>query len=489
MIFNSVDLTQYLTIKSINGRGLASTELESLSIPGTDGAYVLGKRRPSKIITVEADILALNKAELRKNIDKLNAIFDVDEDVPIVFLDEPNMTYYGRPEKAGQNKEYFFIHQGQFTIVCTDPYKYGKQKGPYLFENDAITIKNEGTAEAYPIIEATAKESVTSFMVTKGDQDFFMIGQPYDIDKGTIEQYPSVAQWRTNSLVGWSHMTEGFFLDDEVSGGTVSGSDIEVRDSDSFIPSAYGSSQSGWYGPAVRRSLPKSVGDFSITFGCIALNNGDGVGKVMAIFLDEDDRIVASIGLINSRLGTRNVRVLARLNDGRNIRRRRVMDFHGDSGPESTVFSGKALNIRLRREGNRFEAYTWQVNDNGVPHARHKEVIIDNDPDFQRPIRQVVLFFARYGNNPVFPMRIYAARVHDNNTLLMDEDMIPYIAHEGDKIVVDSKNELVMINDEPVTNLKAFGANYFMLDKVENNLFTFPENYFDTTVRWTDRYK
>jgi hypothetical protein len=123
----------------------------------------------------------------------------------------------------------------------------------------------------------------------------------------------------------------------------------------------------------------------------------------------------------------------------------------------------------------------------GIAHARHEETIIDDDPKFQRPIRQVVLFFARYGSTPVFPMRIYGLRVHESN--LLTEDDIPYICHEGDTIRVDSKNEVIMINEDEATHLKDFGSNYFMLDKGENHLLTYPMGAFDTKLSWRDRFK
>lgn len=489
MIFNGINLTPYLRIKTIHGRGLSPNELTMIEIPGMDGAYFSEKRIPARVLEIEADIRAGNRKDLREKLDQLNGILSVNKPVPITFPDEPNMIYYGIPEATGEDNEYTFLHQGILTIVCPDPFKYGPVYQSE-FENDAVTAINEGTAEAFPIIEATAKESVTSFMVTKGEQDYFMVGRPFDIDLDVIEQYPEVARWNMDTLTGWSHVTEGFFLDDEVTGGTVSGSNIEVVGSGgSFTPVSYGSPRSGWYGPAVRTSLPQAVGDFSITLGCQANNNGNGIGKVMAIFLDENDDIVASIGLINARMGTQNVRVLARMNDGQNIVRRRVMDYPGDTGPESTVFSRRSLNIRLRREGNKFEAYTWQVREDGTPHARHGETIIDDTPEFQRPIHQVLLFFARYENYPVFPMYIHGLRVHENNTLLMDESMIPYIAHEGDQIRIDSKNEIVSINGEPATHLKDFGSNYFTLSPGVNHLFVFPENSFETVVKWQERFK
>ena len=488
--FNGIKKSWIIMRQGREKAPFASLTRNVLTVPGMPGGYLQSTDIEPLIINQPIAFFASDDEHALQLKDELAAWLVTDEPAPLQFDDEPGRTYYAVVQNTLEDFEKFVeLRQGTIQFLCLDPFAYGPVYQSE-FENDAVTAVNEGTAEAFPIIEATAKESVTSFMVTKGEQDYFMVGRPFDIDLDVIEQYPEVARWNMDTLTGWSHVTEGFFLDDEVTGGTVSGSNIEVVGSGgSFTPVSYGSPRSGWYGPAVRTSLPQAVGDFSITLGCQANNNGNGIGKVMAIFLDENDDIVASIGLINARMGTQNVRVLARMNDGQNIVRRRVMDYPGDTGPESTVFSRRSLNIRLRREGNKFEAYTWQVREDGTPHARHGETIIDDTPEFQRPIHQVLLFFARYENYPVFPMYIHGLRVHENNTLLMDESMIPYIAHEGDQIRIDSKNEIVSINGEPATHLKDFGSNYFTLSPGVNHLFVFPENSFETVVKWQERFK
>lgn len=482
MLFNNIDLSSYFRIKDIRGRGLIQRHVNAIQAIGMDGEHHESVNTPPRPLEVDIRIISKN---LRDTIDELNEILATDEPVPIVFPDEPNMTYYGIVETSIERSERPHLGWHDTTIVIrrSDPYKYGPEQIVEP-ETDEFIIENKGTAEADPVFTFEVKEPTTFAMVSNGEE-YMMIGRPQEVDETPREKYPEVRRWRMESLVGWSHMTEGYFLDDEVTGGTVSGSNIVLSSSgQSFTPSSYGSTRSGWYGPAVRSSLPESVGDFSITLGVQANNDGKGTGKVMAIFLDEDDKIVCSIGLINSRLGTKNMRVLARLNDGENIRRRRVFDYPGDSGPNSTVFSNRPLNIRLRREGNTFEAYTWQVRD-GIQHARHRETIIDDNPDFQRPIRQVVLFFAKYGNNPVFPMYISGLRVNKSNALTEEE--IPYIAMPDDEIIFDHKTGDCYVNGESVPF--DFGADFFPLSKGVNNLAILPEDTFNINVKYRERYK
>ncbi|WP_240407268.1 distal tail protein Dit [Gracilibacillus halophilus] len=488
MTFNGERKSWLILLEGREKSPFAPQNNNLLRVPEKPGAYIESTDTGVLYITQPIGFMVEDDADALAKQDELSSWLITDEPVPLEFDNEPGRTYYVKIDgDIPDFNRVANLRRGTITFVCPDPYGYGEEQGPYLFENDAITIENKGTAEAYPIIETTALQKSTSFMVAKGEEDFFMIGQPYDVDLETIEQFPQVAFYPMDSTNGWSPITEGFFFDDEVSGGTVTNGTITAENG-RFGVSSYGTSQPGWHGPAVRRSLPKDMEDFSMTFGVGAFNNGNGIGKVMALLLDDNDDIVASIGLLNTRLGSKNIRVLVRMNDGDNIRRHRVMDYPGDEGNESTVFSGSPLNIQLRREGDHFYARTWQVRD-GVPHARHSEDIIDDTVEFQRPVRQVALFFAKYEDNPVFNMYTYGFRVKDNNTRIMDEDQIPYIVEKDDKIVINTKEEVVMINDEPVTDLKAFGANYFMLDKGGNHLFTFPEGYFDSTIKWIERFK
>lgn len=460
----------------------APIDRRMISVPGMAGAYLSSTNVRPLPINQPIGIVAKSDVEALQIKEELAEWLFTDEPVELQFDDEPGRTYYAIVQNTIEDFSRFAeFRTGTIQFLCLDPYSYGSEQ-TIEPNDDTFIIENKGTAEADPVFELEVLEPTTFAMVSNGDE-YMMIGRPYDVDETPVEKYPEVRRWRMDSLVGWSHMTQGYILDDEVTGGTVSGSNIVV-DNNRFTPSSYGSAITGWYGPALRASLPESIQDFSITLGVRANNDGKGTGKVMAIFLDEDDKIVCSIGLINSRLGTKNMRVLARLNDGENIRRRRVFDYPGDAGANSTVFSNRPLNIRLRREGNTFEAYTWQVRD-GIQHARHRETIIDDNPDFQRPIRQVVLFFAKYGNNPVFPMYISGLRINKSNALTEDE--VPIIAEEGDQIIFDHATGDCYVNGEPVPF--DFGADFFKLHKGFNSIAVLPENTFNAKVQFRERYR
>ena len=151
MLFNGIDLEPYFRIKDIRGRGLIKRRINSISVPGMAGEHITSIDDPAKVL--ELDIRIISK-DLRKSIDELNAIFATDQPVPIVFPDEPDKTYYGTVETTEETGERFHLgrHDTTLFIRRSTPYKYGPELNP-TFPSDAVTLTNNGTAEADPIFE------------------------------------------------------------------------------------------------------------------------------------------------------------------------------------------------------------------------------------------------------------------------------------------------------------------------------------------------
>lgn len=50
------------------------------------------------------------------------------------------------------------------------------------------------------------------------------------------------------------------------------------------------------------------------------------------------------------------------------------------------------------------------------------------------------------------------------------------------------EEKTVTINEEPALDLKTFGSDFFNINKGINECMIYPENTYDTTVYWQDRY-
>jgi predicted phage tail component-like protein len=186
MLFNGIDLTPYFREKAITGRGILSRIVTLKEMPNRPGAYFQKKKRPVRVLNITGDVRADTPELLRTTMDELNGILDVPSPVPIVFPDEPNITYYGIPEAADDGEEYTFIHKGGMTILCPDPDKYGQTFTP-SFSAGALAINHGGTVEAYPTMNVTMDVASPDLVLSNGADTLriiydFIIGDTLEIN-------------------------------------------------------------------------------------------------------------------------------------------------------------------------------------------------------------------------------------------------------------------------------------------------------------------
>ena len=472
MIFNGIDLSPYLRIKEIHGRGISPSELTLIEVPAMDGAYYSQKRRPPRVIEIEADIRASNREELRTKLDQLNAILDVDQPVPIIFPDEPGMIYYGIPESTGEGNEYTFLHQGQLAIICPDPYKYGDEV-IVEFPSDVVTVTNEGTTEADPVFELEALEPVTFAMIQNQHNEYMMIGKPVDLEEETpFERDELIFHDDMSTTVGWTDATE---IDGTPAGSMESNG---VR----FEPVSFGSG-TGWHGPAMKTSVPEVLTDFRMD-AIVGFWNSTAniVGRVEIYLLDEQNRAVCKIAIkdtLNSRsLGWGEARL------GDNQVNYYMIDEFGDQPGNWNDFYGM---LRFERVGNRWSAYIAKIDQTtGRHHTRRSVIWTDNDEVFTRNVAQVVVHFGQYDSHTTGAMGVYDIKIWKINQGQSYE--VPYIAYPEDIITFDHVNKDLLINGESRKDLKDFGATFFTLKKRENQLVVHP-SAFNTTLRYRTRFK
>src|SRR5690606_3730995 len=199
LLYNNIDMSDYMRIIAVRGRGLTEQELTTIRVIGSDEDYVIYRTKPPRYLEIDYEIRAKNKEELRKKIDAVSAIIETTEKVPIIFPDEPDMTYYGEYAGAEQSIEYHHIgiHRGTIYIL-REPYKYGPEKVVEP-ESDTFIVENNGTAETEPIIELTATQKATFAMVSNGEE-YMMIGKPAEVDEQLVDEKVRVLYERGDTL-------------------------------------------------------------------------------------------------------------------------------------------------------------------------------------------------------------------------------------------------------------------------------------------------
>lgn len=168
MKFNGVyfedEIEGYTTI-GVSGRERAEIETTSLSVGNRDGAIFRNNKYNSRTLTIsfvlegaELDFNA-DETELIERMNKLNALLDVEEEVQIIFRDEPDKFFMGIPTGSAEISRGLGIISGTFQIFCADPFKYStevysatpvKDDDGYL----SFVIDYDGTHKAYPTFEA-----------------------------------------------------------------------------------------------------------------------------------------------------------------------------------------------------------------------------------------------------------------------------------------------------------------------------------------------
>lgn len=131
IIFNDKNIDEeiqgYTTI-NVEGRDLYVDDIETITIPGMDGAIFLGKNYNPRKLTVYFLVKAKSSLEHRKILEKLNVILNTETEVEFTFTDEEKCFYYGKV--IGVNNPPVDSHNGigNFEILCLDPFKHSEVK-------------------------------------------------------------------------------------------------------------------------------------------------------------------------------------------------------------------------------------------------------------------------------------------------------------------------------------------------------------------------
>ena len=475
--FNGITKDYVRVLRGLERPTWAPIEYEILEIPGRPGGLIPGKKIKVRQINIPVRIYTKGFESLQKVKEDLAAWLITDEPKELIFSDEPDRVYYAQVTGEFNLDELVYWGEGVIPFICPDPYKYGLEKEA-IFPSDVVSLNYNGTAPGDPVFELEVKEPVTFAAIQNQDEEYMMIGKPYDV----TTQQPYEAEKRVfwnemNNLTGWT--TPG-----TVEGGTVSGS-IKTNGY-MFFPESYGTG-SGWHGPALKTSIPEApLHNFKIDALVEFWNtNVDGgkVGKLEIELLNSANEVVAKLSLYDSQFGS-NVTVGQARAGKITGTYHFLIDEYGDSPGVWNNFYGL---LRILRVGNYWEAYITKINQStGRHHTSRWRSWTDTDGVISDEVTQVQIYMAQYENRSPIEMGVHDIKIW---RLQREPEKIPYIAYPTDIITFDHKERLILLNGEPRKDLKDFGASYFTLKPGENQLIVMPENSFDVKCRYRERFK
>ncbi|WP_180537644.1 phage distal tail protein [Staphylococcus haemolyticus] len=420
-------------------------------------------------------------------LNELVKLFDYDHAVPLQFKSQDwywNAYFEGPIELDKYSKTFW---QFSINVVLTDPYKYAVEGTKNTAISDQVSVVSIGTADSPIIVQATALKNASYFSITKNDEDYFMIGDD-DLDKKVEDYTPTLFNDEMRSFFGWTKVTNGT-INDNVTGGTVGGAMTMSSSKDAFMLNESSvTSTSGWNGAEYKHSFGKSTQDFSSTVKIHVNQSKKGATHATQYVYDTDNRVIASIGYSNPRatqnIGTIHVTLFDQNGNQKTI-------YRYTNAPKFYTWKHIVIYMRLKRIGDKFYIKTWKYDEVDYPKRITpvdvtEKVFIDSGNFYQRPISAVSIYIAKNGNNYHMPTTILGSYNHE--ILPKPPKARDLIIKKGDLININMEEKTVTINEEPALDLKTFGSDFFNINKGMNECMIYPENTYDTTVYWQDRF-
>lgn len=466
--------------------------IETEEVLGRSGSVV--KQRQLKEYKFELPLIIrndyLSSGGVKTHDEVLNdlvKLFDYDHAVPLQFKSQDWYwnAYFEGPIELDKYSETFW--QFSINVVLADPYKYAVEGTKNTAISDQVSVVSAGTADSPIIVQATALKNASYFSITKNDEDYFMIGDD-DLDKKVEDYTPTLFNDEMRSFFGWTKVTNGT-INDNVTGGTVGGAMAMSSSKDAFMLNESSiTSTSGWNGAEYKHSFGKSTQDFSSTVKIHVNQSKKGATHATQYVYDTDNRVIASIGYSNPRatqnIGTIHVTLFDQNGNQKTI-------YRYTNAPKFYTWKHIVIYMRLKRIGDKFYIKTWKYDEVEYPKRITpvdvtEKVFVDAGNFYQRPISAVSIYIAKNGSNYHMPTTILGSYNHE--ILPKPPKARDLIIKKGDLININMEEKTVTINEEPALDLKTFGSDFFNINKGMNECMIYPENTYDTTVYWQDRF-
>lgn len=479
------DYCNYLDYTSAWGQ---NRELEITDVKGRPGGVLTSINQKAREIEVTVLVDAYDNTQTLEHLaDDFVDWLTTNEPKPLIFDREPDKIYYAMLDSQ-IDKEYF-VTFGRATVkfTCPDPYKYAVKGTKNTAISDQDTLVNSGTADTPIIVTATALKNSSYFMITKGDEDYFMVGDD-DLDKEVKDYEPALFNDELRSLFGWTKQSQAS-ITDNYTGGSVGGS-MELSSSKDAVMLKDDSitAESGWNGAEYKHSFGRSVKDFSTVLKIHVNQRKKGSTHATQYIYDTDNRVIASIGYSNARASQNIGKIYVSVYD-QNGNQKVIYSY--ENMPKFYKWNDIIVYMRLKRIGDMFYIKTWKYQEvdypkRVVPVDISEKTWHDAGNFYQRPISAVSIYIAKNGKYYHMPTTILGSYNHE--ILPKPPKARDMIIKKGDIINVNMQDKTVTINEEPALDLKTFGSDFFNIDKGVTECIVEPPQTFDTTCYWQDRY-
>lgn len=477
MTFNETT-KNYVTVLEKGRPYWAPIKNDILTVPGRPGGFVTKKTKEAKRIPTTLLIHEAPGKDIKETLEEVAEWLVQEEAKKLVFSDEPDKYWLAEIDGAFDRDPKENPVRINVEFLCVDPHKYGlEQRKP--FENGGITLVNDGTASSKPIFNIDVLQDTAFLQIAKANGEYMQIGNPADVDDVIVDPTPIVVDQNMSSFEGWN--TDQVIAPRH---GSIGG--YFVTDNYLWRVTDFGSGKE-WHGPARRFNLPRLLDDYwvEVLFRFqVYQSRSNRLGLLECDLIGSNNERIARMALKETSIHTRAVR--ADIHADGNGKRKHIME--NETGYKRGSYNDFYGKMFIRKSNSYYFVQVGERQEDGTYANRTNARFVDYGGDFANtPLAAVQVRAAQWGDRmPVDHMAIHHVKVWEmQNTEASD---IPIIAHEGDTIQLNHQNGSILINGEHEERLKNFGANYFSLDKGENRLFAFPEDYFDVEAIYQDRY-
>jgi predicted phage tail component-like protein len=468
--FNGVT-KPYITVLEVIRPTWAQVKRNYLKVPGRPGAFLQDTEIETRPIGLKVLVNAAGYFDdLQKLKEDLAEWLITEKEEELVLENEPDRTYFAAVDGVLDLDELAILGQGVIQFTCSEPYKYGPEKGVYLTEGAPFYV--EGTEITYPTIKVEMKQDTTFVAVSDGE-NMNLIGNPTSVTQQPFEREELMLWNPMESLVDWADTAA-------VEEGVITGN--MTTTGYSFLAADYGT-DAGWHGPAKKTSIGSVLQDFQIDARIGQKGINGQVGSVEIAFLDASNNFVGK--MLMTKRSANSVANYARVRAGSSANGHDIIHTRGSTESVWANFEGL---IRVSRVGNIWSVYVAQIDANGIHHSRFGETWPDDNGIATAPIAQIQVQVWQHGSIPSTLQYISDLQVFKINS--PGDNQIPYVARVGDVIEFNHVEDKILKNGEPMVKQKAFIGEYFSLKKGKNTLFVEPAEAIEKVeVRWRPRWR
>ena len=277
--YASNNLHDYVTILNVKRTVLPPRDNFSKNIPSINGEYYTGYKYTPRKIVLECVIFAESREEFMENVTQLAYLLDTKSPSKLIIEDTMDRHMYAVVD--GEIDIQKIKHNGKFNIefICYDPYAYSNNVELFSANTSGtITMNNNGTADALPMISVTFSKPSFFASFSMGNK-VILVGQPNGVDDKVVPPNPVVLNDVCETLEGWSPI--GNIVDNAEVNGSLSinsgGYAIYCNNYGSYNTNG----QTKWHGGGARKNLSRTLTDFEVKVRFEHNSMGDlkGVGS------------------------------------------------------------------------------------------------------------------------------------------------------------------------------------------------------------------